>query len=141
MNIRLTLVTFIIAALFSSCEKSNLEHENDFERSYQAWQSFKASSGGSYRYAVSQSSWTGTSSLTTIIVRNGKVVQRDFVYIAINDVRRPATGWTQTEADEILKGLSLTYEEFYEKEGVSMLEVLEWTETESELGEKGKVYS
>ena len=120
--------------IFSACEKGSTEHENSFEQSYKAWSSFKASSGNSYQYEVTGATWAGSSWLTTITVRNGEVVQRDFRYEVFNDVRMPDTGWQSTSIADLLKGLGFSAEEFLEQEGLAFLESLQWTEIEAELG-------
>lgn len=73
------LIMLLIASMLTSCKKSEIEHENDFDKSYKAWQSFKTSSNNSYRYKASFRSWTGYSGETTITVNNGKVVRRSYI--------------------------------------------------------------
>ncbi|WP_090974375.1 hypothetical protein [Parapedobacter composti] len=58
--------------------RGQIEHENRFERSYEPWLAFKTASGNTYRYEVSGAIRAGSSWLTTITVRQGRVVQRDF---------------------------------------------------------------
>jgi hypothetical protein len=64
-----------------SCDKTDIDFENDFEKSRKAWKAFKKSSGNSYKYTVIFSSWTGTRSETIITIDNGMVVRREFKYI------------------------------------------------------------
>ncbi|MGV3761481.1 hypothetical protein [Parapedobacter sp.] len=135
MKASFTLLIFSTAFLLGACEKSDIEHENSFERSYQAWLDFKATSGDRYRYEVSGATWAGSSWRTTITVRNGKVVQRDFRYIVFNDNPMPDEGWGSASMAELLDGFGFTAEEFEEQEGYTLLESLQWTEHESELGQ------
>jgi len=128
------LFALIGVAVFSACKKSDIEYESDFERSYEAWLNFKAKSGNNYRYEVSGATWAGSSWLTTLTVRGGKVVQRDFRYEVFNDVRMPEDGWASASFDDLLKELGFTSEDFPDWDDQAFLEVLQWTETESELG-------
>jgi len=72
--------------------------------------------------------------LTTLTVRGGKVVQRDFRYEVFNDVRMPEDGWASASFDDLLTGLGFTAEDFLEQEGRPFHEALQWTEMENELG-------
>src|SRR5690606_41728013 len=75
------LLLLVIGNLMSSCEKDDLEYENEFDSSRNAWLDFRESSNNSYRYVVPGGSvlvsygWE-----TTITVTNGKVTQRHFRY-------------------------------------------------------------
>lgn len=77
-------LVLLTGILFTSCKKDNIAYKSDFNKSSDAWINFKASSGNSYRYGISSSSWTGYSTATTVTIKNGKVVQRSFVAKAIN---------------------------------------------------------
>ncbi|WP_353125320.1 hypothetical protein [Parapedobacter pyrenivorans] len=134
MNKVYALLALLAITVFNACEKGDIEHESRFEQSYKAWLNFKASTGNNYRYKVSGATWTGSSWLTTITVREGRVVQRDFQYEVFNDIRRPDEGWVSASLDDLLNGLGFTAEEFLEHEGSSFHEGLQWTETASELG-------
>jgi hypothetical protein len=79
---RSTLALLLMIILFISCKKSDIEYENEFDKSYKTWVNFKTSSGNSYRYTVATGSWVGTASETIITVKNGIVVQRSYVYKA-----------------------------------------------------------
>lgn len=125
---------FVGATVFLGCDKSDIEYQNDFDRAHEAWLKFKASSGNSYRYTVSGGTWAGSSWLTAITVKEGRVVRRDFRYQVFNDVHMPEAGWTSASLDDLLKGLSLTAAEFEEQAGVPWYSALEWTEDENELG-------
>jgi len=76
MRTKLPALLLILMAFITSCTK--IEYKSDFDKSYDAWISFKSSSGNSYQYMVSSSSWTGIRTETIITVDQGKVVQRDF---------------------------------------------------------------
>ncbi|MEC3879947.1 hypothetical protein [Parapedobacter sp. 10938] len=134
MKASYSLLTLLTILLFNACKKSDIEHEGSFERSYQAWLDFKATSGDSYRYEVSGATWAGSSWLTTITVREGKIVQRDFRYMVFNSNPMPDSGWESASMADLLDGLGFTDEEFEEHEGYTLLESLQWTENESELG-------
>lgn len=77
-NYYLFILLLVIGAI-SSCKKSDIEHTNDYDKSYKAWQAFKTSSNNSYRYRIYSGSWTGQSSETTITVKEGKVIGRSYV--------------------------------------------------------------
>ncbi|RVT97257.1 hypothetical protein EOD41_19015 [Mucilaginibacter limnophilus] len=69
---------FVLAIGFTSCKKDKVE--SDFDKSYDAWQSFKKSSGNNYVYVVTNGSWIGTVDSTTITVSNGIVINRNYRY-------------------------------------------------------------
>lgn len=134
MNKIYPILTLLVITLFAACEKSTIEHESRFERSYEAWLNFRETSGNNYRYEVSGGTWAGSSWLTTITVRNGNVIKRDFRYTIFNDVHMPADGWGSISLDDFVKELGLPAEGFQEPEGKPFHEMLQWTESESELG-------
>lgn len=68
----------LTATLFTACKKDKIEHKSDFDKSYKAWLNFKATSGNSYTYQVSTSSWTNFQTFTMITVTNGKVTNRSY---------------------------------------------------------------
>jgi len=74
------LLAFFLASLMVSCDRTDIDFENDFEKSRKAWKAFKKSSGNAYKYTVVSSSWAGMHSETTITVSNGKVVKREYNY-------------------------------------------------------------
>ena len=134
MNKVYTLLALLATTVFNACEKSDIEHESRFERSYKTWLDFRNASGNNYRYEVSGATWAGSSWLTTITVREGKVVKRDFRYNVFNDVRMPDQGWESISLDDLIKELGLPAEGFPEQEGKPFYESLQWTESGSELG-------
>lgn len=73
------VILVLITSLFISCKK-DMEFGNDYSKSEKAWNSFRASSGNSYRYMVATGSWTGTASETIITVQEGRVVGRSYVH-------------------------------------------------------------
>lgn len=99
------IALLLVGSLSSSCEKDDLNYQNDFENSRDAWLDFKKSANNSYKYKVTAGSWAGSSWETVITVAKGKIIQRHFKY-------------TVTE------GLADTIPE----------EELEWTESENEIG-------
>ncbi|MFC3196036.1 hypothetical protein ACFOET_00285 [Parapedobacter deserti] len=129
-----TFLCLFSVALFGACEKGDIEYESSFEHSYQTWLKFKAANGNTYRYEVSGATWAGSSWLTTLTVKEGRVVQRDFRYEVFNDVRMPDDGWASIPIAELLHGLGFNAEDFLEQEGKPFHEALQWTETEAELG-------
>lgn len=67
---------FVIIGL-SACKKDT--NDTAYDKSYKAWQNFKAESKNSYTYTVNAGSVFGYGSETTITVQNGVVVARDFL--------------------------------------------------------------
>ena len=112
---------FLFLAI-SSCKKSDLQYENEYDKSYKAWLSFKESSGNSYRYTVTGYSWTGISWQTTISVTNGKITRRAFKYTlpvgsSVN-IPPDALEWTEDENEINLHpngAPAITLDEVYEK--------------------------
>lgn len=73
------LILLLAGTLLFSCKKYSIVHKSEFDKSYQTWTSFKASSNNSYRYQVKTFSWTGYNTETIITVREGKVVKREYI--------------------------------------------------------------
>lgn len=134
MNANHSLLTLLALLFFVGCEKSDIEYNKSFEQSYQAWLDFKAASGNNYRYEVSGATWAGSAWQTTITVREGKVVQRDFRYTRFNGHWMPDGGWESASMANLLADFGFTAEQFEEQAGATLLESLQWTETEAELG-------
>lgn len=123
---------FFIGTMLTSCGVSdaNYEYENDFDKSYEAWLSFKETSGNSYRYKVPGGSWTGASWQTVITVTDGKVTQRSFKYTSeeglSEDIPPEALEWTEDE-DEINShkhtgaAKALTLDQIYTKARIEWL--------------------
>lgn len=118
-----TLIIFLFALAFASCKKETISHAGDYNSSYQAWAAFKDSSHNSYRYMVTDGSWTGYGTETLITVREGKVVGRSFVSKQIDRngtavVTTILEEWTESE-DQLSthdKGADpVTLDKIYEK--------------------------
>lgn len=86
MTKRLYVLTLLIAALLSSCKKSDIEYENSFEKSHRAWLDYKKTNDNSYSYTVTGGSWTGVSWETNLLVLKGEVISRRFRYTHIDDL-------------------------------------------------------
>lgn len=78
-----TLVLLFIASIFTSCDKEDIEYQNQFEKSHRAWLDFKKESNNSYTYTTVFGSWTGFACQTKITVASGRVIERHFKYTSI----------------------------------------------------------
>ncbi|WPV01892.1 hypothetical protein SNE26_08910 [Mucilaginibacter sp. cycad4] len=67
---------FAIIGLYA-CKKD--ANDTAYDKSYKAWQNFKAESKNSYTYTVNAGSIFGYGSETKITVQNGAVVSRDYL--------------------------------------------------------------
>src|SRR5690606_16183493 len=105
MKRKIYFIAFLlIGNLISSCEKDDMEYENEFENSRNAWLDFKESSNNSYKYVVPGGSvlvsfgWE-----TTITVTNGKVTQRHFRYTSTeglpDNMPKEELEWTENESE------------------------------------------
>lgn len=74
------LALLLTGYLISSCEKNNIDFEDEYKKSYRAWLDFKESSGNTYNYTVSGASWVGIAWETKITVSKGIITQREFKY-------------------------------------------------------------
>lgn len=74
-------IVLLGSLLMFSCNSD--QDESDFEKSFQAWLSFKKSSDNSYFYVVRSWSFIGFRGETKITVLNGIVSKREFV---LNDL-------------------------------------------------------
>ena len=116
----LWMLLAVITAL-GSCKKSDFSHENQFDRSYQAWLDFKKNSLDSYSYKVSAGSWTGVSAETVITVKSGKVAGRGYELKNINrTTNQPYTMTSWKESSDSLNTHAegappLTLDDVYEK--------------------------
>lgn len=110
-----------MGVLLSSCEKDDLNYQNNFENSYKDWLSFKATSGNSYSYMVTQGSVFGPAWQTTITVSNGKVTQRHFKYTSTEgmiNVPPEVLEWTENETEissHTSAAAALTLDQIYDK--------------------------
>ena len=99
-TIYLILLFSISFLIFSCSNDDDINHQNDFENSQEAWLDFKASSNNSYKYVVSSGSilipygWE-----TTITVSNGVIIERAFKYTSGAEEFVPADQleWTENE--------------------------------------------
>lgn len=114
-------ILLLMAGMFTSCRKEKIDHENDFNKSYQSWLSFKASSNNSYHYKTTFSSWTGYSTQTVITVQAGKVVRRSYIAQHFNHPTNDTTvheQWTE-EADSLNThqngAATISLDEIYQK--------------------------
>ena len=73
------LIFTLFMVIAASCNKDTVAYGDQYDRSYRAWQHFKDSSGNSYRYIITTSSWSGYGTETSITVKKGKIAQRSFV--------------------------------------------------------------
>ncbi|KAA2243805.1 hypothetical protein F0L74_15125 [Chitinophaga agrisoli] len=123
MKLSIYLFTLLLmGTLFVSCDKSDINYENDFDKSYKAWENFKASSQNSYRYMVVFGSWTGYGTETIITVKNGQVTGRSFVGKGFvngqNTTPTVVEEWTEDESsiNTHEKGAAaITLDEIYNK--------------------------
>ena len=111
-----------IGALLTSCEKDDFNYQNDYEKSYQEWLSFKESSGNSYSYMVTGGSWVGCAWQTEITVTNGKVTKRHLKFTSVQglvNVPQEALEWTENENEINTNAYSgaaaLTLDQIYDK--------------------------
>ncbi len=137
MRIKSIIIALLIPFLFLSCEKSDLKFESEFKDSYDVFQKFKASSNNSYFYIVTGTLYFGESWETKLTVESGKVVKREFYFTEFGSVKLPPNGWTAKELDEILKKKGKEFEESLKKDGITLLEYLQWVEDENNLGKLG----
>lgn len=97
------ILTFLFFGLFtSSCEETDITHDSDFEKSFSMWLTFKKNSGNSYRYTVNGASLSGDVTETEITVEQGKVVERAFKYLMLNNpdgVSASDKEWRETAAE------------------------------------------
>lgn len=70
------MMLLLITSIFMSCAKSDIEFDNDLEKSYDTWIAFKKSSNNSYQYMITSTSWVGVRAETLIKVRSGEVEGR-----------------------------------------------------------------
>jgi len=110
-----------MGVVLSSCENENFNYQNNFEKSYKEWLSFKSTSGNSYSYMVTQASVFGPASETTITISNGRVSQRHFKYtstVGMMNVPPEVLEWTESGAEissHTSAAAALTLDEVYDK--------------------------
>jgi molybdopterin converting factor small subunit len=74
---RAFILILLAVSSLTACKKD--ANDTAYDKSYKAWQNFKAESKNSYSYTVNAGSVFGYGSETKIIVQNGVVVTRDFL--------------------------------------------------------------
>ncbi|GEM_PF-418997 len=132
----LLLITFLLV----SCSKSDLEFEDQYERSLRKWEDFKRESQNSYSYSTYSGSWTGWSSEMTITIENGKIEQVSYIVPSIAPAKRPENGWTKESFIEAMRKKGYSEEELKKVEEQRVWEKMEWTEDKSNLGSHGDYY-
>jgi hypothetical protein len=73
----LLITLWITITLISSCKKN--ETESNFDKSYNAWLSYKSSVNNSYNYTAVEYS-SGSYADTKITIKQGYVIQREYAY-------------------------------------------------------------
>ncbi|MFD2164191.1 hypothetical protein ACFSJU_17410 [Paradesertivirga mongoliensis] len=122
-NQSISLILLLIASIFTSCNKEDIEFQNQFEKSYRAWLVFKKESNNSYTYTTVFGSWTGFAGQTKITVASGRIVERHFKYTAIPLgalVPQESLEWTENENQlsshtYTPASLPLTLDQIYDK--------------------------
>lgn len=90
----------IISTTISCSSEDELTYNGEYEKSKSAWLNFKKSSSNSYKYVVTNSSWSGFSWETEITVKSGIVTQRGFKYTSTeglsSNTPQSELQWTET---------------------------------------------
>lgn len=124
MKHKIFFLFLILFIALSGCKKEAYHYQNDFEKSYTTWLSFKAKTNNSYQYVVGGGSWTGMGWSTTLTVQEGKVMERSFRLSVPDDwqgdIPEEHREWAET-GDEVGShqdtpaALPITLDEIYEK--------------------------
>jgi hypothetical protein len=138
-----------MGVLLFSCENENedFNYQNNFEKSYKEWLSFKSTSGNSYSYVAAGGSVFGPAWQTTITVTNGKVTQRHFKYtstLGMINVPPQVVEWIEndTEISSHTSGAAaLTLDEVYDKARNEWLIKRENAKTYLETNNNGMISS
>lgn len=141
------IVVLLMVGVSSSCEKDDLEHQNNFEESRKAWSDFKEFTNNSYKYKIVGGSWAGFSWETTLTVSNGKLIERHFKYTVTEglaeNVQEEEQEWIENEGEigshEFVGAEALTLEEIYEKAQTEWLKKRENTVTYFETKNNGLI--
>jgi hypothetical protein len=121
MRKKICFMFFVLLVTISGCQKEDFRYENDFDRSFARWVSFKEKTGNTYSYVVSNSSWVGTSWQTEITVTQGRVTQRSFKMTfpqGLNNLPVESQEWVEqeTELNSHSGGAEpITFDQVYEK--------------------------
>lgn len=73
---------------YKSVQISNAKIGTDFNKSFKTWNTLKKIHHNSYTYHVNFSSWIGYSNTTKIVVKNGKVISREYLETQRSDRER-----------------------------------------------------
>jgi len=141
------IILLLMAGASTSCEKDDLEYQNNFEESRKAWSDFKELTNNSYKYKVVGGSWAGFSWETTLTVSNGKLIERHFKYTVteglIENVPEEELEWIENEGEigthESVGAEALTLEEIYDKAQTDWLKKREHTATYFETKNNGLI--
>ncbi|MBK0369703.1 hypothetical protein [Flavobacterium agrisoli] len=138
----------LLSAMCLSCDSDEMKYESQFEKSFQEWQKFKTSADNSYAYTVTQGSWVGITSETTLVISGGKIVQREFILRQINYDTNGALEiieeWTEDEANlgSHKRGADLlTLDEVYHKAQTDWLLKREGADTYFQTKNNGLISS
>jgi hypothetical protein len=120
---KLLLFTIIILFSVTSCKKGDIANESDYNKSYNAWLSYKKSVHNSYSYTTNFGSWTGYGAEIKTGVVNGKIISRDFISSKFKQngtIERDTIKQWHEDADHINThsddaGESLTLADVYQK--------------------------
>ncbi|REG99025.1 hypothetical protein [Flavobacterium aquicola] len=116
------IVLLLVGGFISSCESDNTDR-NEFKNSNMTLSEFKKSTNNSYKYIVSGMTWIGLAWETTIIISNGKVIERQFKYTNTsglkNNIPKEELEWTENESKigshTNIAAAPLTLDEIYNK--------------------------
>lgn len=148
MKNRILIMTLLVlSSIISSCSsEDDFNYQSDFEISQNAWLNFKESSSDSYKYTVTNSSWVGFSWETTITVKNGVVIQRDFEYTSTErlptDIQQSELQWSEnnSEIGTHENGANpMTLDEIYNKAQTDWLSKRKNTKTYFETENNGMI--
>lgn len=95
------IALLLICGLTMSCSSDDLNYQNDFAKSQNAWLDFKALSNDSYQYVVADGSvFTEYGWETTITVSNGVIIERRFNYTGNpENIPDNQLEWTESETE------------------------------------------
>lgn len=129
------LIVSIILFLSSGCSKSENEFENEFEKSYKTWLTFKENSKDNYSFTTESNSWIGTTAQTKVVVKNGEIVEQEFKMTRILNHSIPNTGWTRKTAIQALQEMNDRPQDHYNNlSDEEVLVLVQWHETKENLG-------
>jgi hypothetical protein len=127
MKKNIWLILLLLITFFCGCNKEDFKYENEFDKSFTKWESFKANSGNSYSYVVYSSSWAGASWQTEITVTKGEVTQRSFKMISaqrLGEIPLAEREWVETKSEinsHSTGATPLTLDQVYEKASTDWL--------------------